>query len=114
MAMTDERYWIAINGSSCTLSSLPMRNPKATPTPEQMLGFPTLEEAQRAQRICLRAPMDVVCKFLVSLTPDVQSGRIRVIQPRHPHPQTSDPTAWTEDTEVHQMLQREFIKTTSN
>jgi hypothetical protein len=112
--MTDERYWIAINGSSCALSPLPMRNPKASPTPEQLIGFPTLEEAQFAQNLCLHAPMKKVRRFFANLAPDVHSGRIRVIRPAYPHPQTSGPTAWTEDTDVHQVLQQAFIKTTSN
>ena len=43
----DVRYWIAINGPTCALSALPWQNPMATPTPEQLLGFPTLEEQFR-------------------------------------------------------------------
>lgn len=56
----DERFWIAINGASCAMTALPMRNPLLTPTPEQMLGFPTPEEARRAQHIYLTAPMEEV------------------------------------------------------
>jgi hypothetical protein len=110
----DKKYWIAINGSSCARSSLPMQNPMVTPTPEQMLGFPTVEEAQKAQRLCLQAPMNEVRKFMESLRPDVKSGRIRVIQPAHPQPPTHDATMWTESADVHQMVQKTFIKTTSN
>jgi hypothetical protein len=110
----DERYWIAINGTSCAMSPLPMRNPLLTPTPEQMLGFPTHEEAARAQRICLQAPMDEVQRFLESLRPDVESGRIRVIQPEHPQPPIASQSIWTESTEAHQAVQRAHIKTTSN
>ncbi|MET4034931.1 MULTISPECIES: hypothetical protein [unclassified Bradyrhizobium] len=111
--MDDERYWIAINGPSCALSPLPLRNPLLTPTPEQMLGFPTSEEAERAQRICLESPMDEVVRFLETLRPDVDSGRIRVIQPEHPQPPASQ-SIWTESTEAHQAIQRVHIKTTSN
>jgi hypothetical protein len=110
----DERYWIALNGSSCAISPLPMRNPMATPTPYQLIGFPTYEEAQRAQRICLEAPMGEVNKFLAALTPDVKSGRIRVIEHAHPQPPTRCPTMWTEDTDMHQAIQQAFIKMTSN
>jgi hypothetical protein len=112
----DERYWIAINGPTCAIASFPLRNPMVTPTPEQMLGFPTLEEAERAQRISTQAPMDEVRRFFASLAPDVHAGRIRVIQPKHPqpHPKPSEPTVWTEDSDAHEVVQQAFIKTTSN
>ena len=109
-----DRYWIALNGPSCAMSSIPMCNPLLTPTPEQMLGFPTHEEAKRAQRICLEAPMKEVRKFLAGLAPDVKSGRIRVIQPKHPQPPTAGQSMWTESTEAHQVVQRIHINTTSN
>ena len=67
--MTNERYWIAINGAACVLSSLPMHNPMTTPTAWQLIGFPTLEEAKRAQRICLKATMDEVQDFLSPCVP---------------------------------------------
>jgi hypothetical protein len=73
----DERYWIPLNGSSCALSALPLQNPMLTPTREWLLGFPTLEEAQRAQSICLRASIEAVRRFMEGLRPDVKSGRIR-------------------------------------
>jgi len=51
----DTRYWIAINGDSCALCSIPLREPLVTPTPEKLFGFPTLKEAEEAQRICMTA-----------------------------------------------------------
>jgi hypothetical protein len=110
----DERYWIALNGPSCAMSSMPMRNPLLTPTPEQMFGFPTHEEAKQAQRICLEAPVKEVRKFLAGLAPDVKIGRIRVIQPKHPQPPTTGESMWTDSPELHQVLQRTHIDTTSN
>jgi len=94
--MTLDRYWIAINGASCAYSSIPMRDPKVTPTPQRLIGFPTLDEAVEAQLICLTAPLDEVRRFVESLRPDVMSGRVRVITPEHPQPPTEGPTAWTE------------------
>jgi hypothetical protein len=88
MTHDSERYWIAINGTSCATFSLPLRNPLVTPTPSQLLGFPTSEEALHAQRICLEAPMHEVRAFFKSLSPDVKAGRIRVIRPPHPQPPT--------------------------
>jgi hypothetical protein len=94
--MSEARYWIAINGASCAMASFPMKSPTVKPTPQQLLGFPTLEEAQRAQRICLTEPMKKVRRFLESLAPDVHSGRIVVIQPTNPEPPTHGQTIWME------------------
>jgi hypothetical protein len=111
----DERYWIAINGPGCAISPMAMSNPMLTPTPEQLFGFPTREEAERALRICVQSPMDEVRRFLKSLAPDVRSGRIRVIRPKHAQPLTEGvPAMWTEDTELHQAAQKAFINTMSN
>jgi hypothetical protein len=94
---TKARYWIAINGPSCARTTTPLRDPKVSPTPEQLIGFPSDEEARAAQRICLEEPMETVRQFLESLRPHVRSGVIRVIQPSHPQPpSTGAPTLWME------------------
>ena len=67
-------HWIAINGTSCAMSSAPMYNPTVIPTPEQLFGFPTLEEALRAQHICLHQPIPKVAEFLQGLEPDTSFG----------------------------------------
>ena len=90
-----ERYWIAINGGSCALCSIPLRNPLVTPTPEQLFGFPTLQEAEKAQRTCLMAPTKKVDSFLQGLQTHVKTGRVRHIRPDHPQPPTREATAWT-------------------
>jgi hypothetical protein len=99
----EERYWVAINGASCTISERPMRKPIVKPTPQQLLGFPTYEEAKHAQNVCLTAPMPEVRRFLESIAPDVKAGRIVAIQPRRPEPPTRSETLWlvqirTDDT----------------
>jgi hypothetical protein len=92
-----------------------MRNPMVTPTPEQLLGFPTWEEAQHAQKVCLTKPMPKVRQFLQGLAPAVRTGRIRVIQPEHPQPPTKGPTAWADDDPaLHRAVQQVHIKTTAN
>jgi hypothetical protein len=96
------------------LTQLPLREPLVTPTPEQMLGFPTFEEAYEAQQVCLNEPMPKVQRFLLSLSADVKSGRIRVIQPKHPQPPTSGPTMWTDSAEMHGTIQDFHVKKTSN
>jgi hypothetical protein len=88
------KYWIAINGSSCAMSSVPMVMPTVLPKPQQLLGFPTLEEAKRAQHICLTAPMNEVRQFLQSLSPHVRCGRITVITFDDPDPPTAESTMW--------------------
>jgi hypothetical protein len=59
-----ERFWIALNGASCTLCRTPLTDPVISPTPEQALGFPTLEEAEQAQQHVLDAPIETVRAFL--------------------------------------------------
>jgi len=107
--MKNERYWIAINGATCALCSLPLREPFVTPTPEQLLGFPTVEEAERAQRICLFEPKEDVNRFLRRLAHDVKAKRIRYIRPEHPQPPSREATAWTESDEAHGIMQQAFI-----
>ena len=54
-------FWIAINGSSCTLCPIPSDTaPQAKPCPEYFVGFSTLAEAKEAQRLCLNDPIPVV------------------------------------------------------
>jgi hypothetical protein len=81
----DKRYWIAINGPSCAICSMPLKEPLVTPTPEEMFGFLTLEEAERAQRICLMAPIKKVERFMeVELRLWVKAGPRPLYPPRSP------------------------------
>jgi hypothetical protein len=95
--MMGERYWIAINGSSCALSSIPWRNPVTVPAAQQMFGFPTFEEAREAQRTCLHEPIDDVQAYLQGLLPDIQSGRVAYKRSASAGPQTRGQTAWMEE-----------------
>jgi hypothetical protein len=99
--MTEKRYWIALNQDVCAFSELPFHKPLVTPTPEQLLGFPTAEEAYEAQQLCLHAPIPEVEHFLFELRHDVWKGRVWVIQPKHPQPPTTEVTTWTETSKVH-------------
>lgn len=90
-------YWIAINGASCACSSAPWQEPVTSPVAQQLIGFPTLEEARKAQRICCLEPIESVERFFRRLlTEDIPSGRVRVIKPASPEPPTHGPTAWME------------------
>ena len=107
--MTDamkERYWIAINGASCARTSFPLRKPFVTPTPFQLIGFPTFKESVEAQRILLHEPIETGFQFCESLMPRVRNGEIVVIQPAHPQPPTTGPTMWTESEDLYGVVQR--------
>jgi hypothetical protein len=92
-----------------------MRNPLVTPTPEQLIGFLTLEEAVEAQRVCLQESMAEVRRFMRGLRSDVAAGRVRLINPEHPQPVKEGViTAWTDDSDAHAALQKGYIKTESN
>jgi hypothetical protein len=72
-----------------------MIRPIVSPTPEQLFGFPTLEESQEAQRICLESPtIEEANRFIQSLAPHIRSGRIIYIRPDNPEPPTRGVTAW--------------------
>jgi hypothetical protein len=90
------RYWIALNGSGCALSVTPWREPVTNPVAEQMFGFPTLDEAKRAQMICLKSTLPEVEAWMENLQPAVRSGRVAYRRPANPGPQTRGETAWME------------------
>jgi hypothetical protein len=82
-------YWIAINRSSCAMCSIPMDQPPiVSPTPELLVGFPTLAEAKAAQTLCLTAPIN---KVQAALTRWQESEDIvihRCVHPQKPRATT--------------------------
>jgi len=105
-SLDEPRYWIAINGASCTRTCLPLRHPHVSPTPERLFGFRTEEEACEAQRICLKEPLATVRQWMrESLWPAVESGAVTYIRPAHPQPPTNGPTCWTDSPDVHAVMQ---------
>jgi hypothetical protein len=92
--MENDRYWIALNGPSCAMFSVPLNSPVVSPIPEHLIGFPTMEEARQAQQICLNEPIDKVAQFFASLRPAIKRGSIRVIKPEKPEPPTRGTTVW--------------------
>lgn len=86
-----KRYWIAINGSSCAICSIPCEEvPTVSPRPEVMFGFETLGEARAAQASALNDPIAVVKERMASWL----KGSIRVVRFDNPEPQTSGETVW--------------------
>jgi hypothetical protein len=97
----ETHYWIAINGASCAMSSFPLPvTVAAKPTPQYMLGFPTLEEARDTQEFMLTAPIPDVRKRLEGFQERVQRGEIIYIQPANPEPPRTGPTMWSNETAI--------------
>jgi hypothetical protein len=86
------RYYIAINGSSCALSSIPYPGPPRTvPRCWCLIGFPTLDEAREAQRLCLTAPPAELLRLLHLW---VDSPANVCVMNDDPEPQTKGTTFW--------------------
>jgi len=92
-------YWLAMNGASCAMSSIPMPPTlKVTPAPEQLFGFPTVEEARDVQQYCLTAPIKDVARRLNSLLPRIKCGDIIYMRPANPQPPTHGVTQWLDES----------------
>src|SRR5437868_4028869 len=94
--MSDDYYWIAINGRTCAASAIPMRNDgfRVSPTPEQLVGFPTRREQLQAQEYLLTKPIKKVNRYMQSLGPRVASGDLAYIRPSRPEQYTTGQTLW--------------------
>lgn len=89
-------YYIAINGPSCALSRIPWNEPPiVSPTPQQLIGFPTVEEAEEMQAACLHDAIPAVEKKLLDLVPRVEAGEVQILTNPHPEPPTTGQTIWT-------------------
>jgi hypothetical protein len=91
-------YWLAVNKASVACSPAPGRRGcvGVIPTPEQLLGFPTLEEARDVQRFLLTAPIALVERYMTEeLPPRIRAGEVAYVRPEHPQPPTRGPTVWT-------------------
>ena len=91
-------FWLALNGPSVAATAIPLSNDlSVTPTPEQLIGFSTFEEAKRIQQFLLTAPMEEVVKYMESLPPRIRSGEVQYIRPENPEPYTEGATAWHDE-----------------
>jgi hypothetical protein len=102
--MAEERYWIAINGASCAISRVPWIEPATIPVARQYIGFPTLQEAEKAHSVCLHGSKKEMHDYFKSLRADVMAGRIHVINPPNPQPPTQGKTAWMESKDALDIL----------
>jgi hypothetical protein len=88
-----QRWWIAINGSSCAMCGLPFNEPpQVIPRPQGLIGFPTYQQARKAQELCLKAPIPKVERKISEWRN--QKNGIVFIQFRNPEPQTSGTTCF--------------------
>lgn len=80
-------YWIAINGPSVAMSSLPLPTTvEVRPVPQVLLGFDSAEEASEALHFFLTASIPECKKRLRELARRAKRGEIVNIEPDNPEP----------------------------
>ena len=89
-----KRYWIAINGSSCAASVLPWEMPKTSPIAEILVGFLTVEEADKAQFQMLNEPIEKIEQIFASW---FHRDDVQMIRNANSEPQTDCVTVWMEE-----------------
>lgn len=69
--MTQDHWWLAINGPSVAASPIPMESDSfcVKPTPEYLIGYSTRSEQLATQRFLLTAPINEVAKYMFNLPP---------------------------------------------
>jgi len=86
-----EKYWIAINGASVVFCPLPAKNPPTVaPTPEQLIGFSTAEEAKHIQEKLLTCPVNEIIPTMRNLRAKWKRGEIGYVTPKTPQPPTDE------------------------
>ncbi len=85
-------YWLAINGASCAMSSMPMPGTvTVTPRPKMLVGFLTHAEAKTAQHSMLTAPI-AKCRKLMDKWKKRHDVVMKVF--KKPERPTHGPTIW--------------------
>lgn len=94
-----EKWWIAINGASSCAANLTFPSPtmSCTPTPRNLIGFPTQQEAADAQQFLLEAPVDRDMNR--RLQKWVDRDDVIVLTFRYPEPPGTT-TDWTTDDPI--------------
>jgi hypothetical protein len=90
-------FWLAVNGPRVAATLTPLRpgSFKVSPTPEQLIGFPTRQEQARCQKFLLGAPIAEVDRYMNGeLRRRVDAGEVAYVLPQDPEPPTRGPTAW--------------------
>ena len=84
-------YWLAINGPTVVMSSIPGPRPNITPVPEALVGFPVQEEAEEMMAFLLSAPIE---KCLKQMEDWKRRSDLAIIFPPNPEPFSAH-TAWS-------------------
>lgn len=89
-----EKWWIAINGSSCAACPWPANEVHTIPRAWNLIGFPTREEQLTAQKLLLTASQSRMRQYLERLLPRIESGEIGLVVNDDPDPSTRGSTRW--------------------
>lgn len=94
---TARYFWLAINGPSVAISSIPLSTKvSVSPTPELLIGFEDFSEAKKIQHFLLTAKIRNVNKYIQTIPQKLKSNEVQhVIQPKKPEP-CSHTTLWSE------------------
>src|SRR5262245_1446299 len=95
--MSEPKFYIAINGASCALAPVPFDRPPVTlPRANCLVGFPTAEQARRAQHAALNDPIPEVMRKLQSWMADPVN--VYIVNPDPDPPSGPDEKiAWVEE-----------------
>ena len=83
-SMEKKYWWLSIEGCGASILGIPLTRDEVLAQwlnvawADQIIGFPTSEEQQRMQAICLTAPLPSVKEAMAKLAERVQSGEIAV------------------------------------
>lgn len=84
-------YWLAINGPTVVMSSIPGARPNVTPVPETLVGFPEQKEAEEMMNFLLSAPIEK-CRERVEGWK--RRNDLEIVVPPNPEPPSAH-TAWS-------------------
>jgi hypothetical protein len=94
-------WWLAFNGTTVSPSLMPFVNPVVTPTPEQLLGFPSQSEQLEVLQYLRTASAADKNRYICERMPkEVQAGRLvykRLFETQLP---SREGTNWTEGGEI--------------
>src|ERR1700678_3201625 len=91
--MKDQMYWLAVNQASCAMCDLPAtaEEIECTPTPQQLIGFKSRDEAKEWQQFMLTAPIHQV---KARAKKGLDRDKVTIITPANPE-EPCDKTLWT-------------------
>ena len=89
-----EYFWVAANQSAVPMFSIPssFHQLQVSPVPEQLFGFPTLEEAREAQRVLLNEPMSAIRQMYKAWESRPEVATVMLAEPEEPV--FGAPTMW--------------------